>query len=542
VEVSSRLIEVEGKVFRQSIIRDITERRRAEAALLESEERFRQVVESAPEGIIVEIDRRMQYLNPAALRLLGANSASQLLGRPVRSIIHPDDHEAAEVRAALVDRGECVPPAERRFLRLDGSELVSDTSITHLEYNQRPAILVFLRDISDRKRAAAEQALLEAQLRQAQKMESVGRLAGGVAHDFNNHLTVINGYCDMLLASLPEGHPVRESVDEIRAAGERAAALTQQLLAFSRKQIAEPKPVSLNEVVADAGRMLRRLIGADIEIVTDLAAEPAVVIADRGQMNQVLMNLAVNARDAMPEGGKLVIETRLADVGEEFASLHPDARPGRFVVLSVSDTGVGMDQEVLQRIFEPFFTTKKTGAGTGLGLATVYGIVRQSGGWIAASSEPGRGACFRVYLAADARPAEPAPAEAAHARDGRGSETVLLVEDHPEVLRLTREMLRQKGYRLLEAANGAEALAVAAGHPGPIDALVTDIVMPGMNGRELAARLLEQRPLLKVLFTSGYAAGALGSQGALDPGMAYLPKPFTASELALKLRQVIEAR
>ena len=544
VEVSARIIEVEGKVFRQSIIRDITERRRAQAALLESENRFRQVVECAPEGIIVESDRRMQYLNPVALRLLGAHSASQLLGRPVRSILHPDYHEEAEKRAAAVDRGEWVPPAERRFLRLDGGELVSDTTITHLEYEGRPAILVFLRDISDRKRVEAEHALLEAQLRQAQKMESVGRLAGGVAHDFNNHLTVINGYCDMLAAGFPAGDPVRESLDEIRAAGERAAALTAQLLAFSRKQIAEPRPLSLNEVVADAGRMLRRLIGEDIEIVTHLAAEPAVVIADLGQVNQVLMNLAVNARDAMPEGGKLVIETEVAEIGGLCAPLHPDARPGRFVILSVSDTGAGMAPEVMQRIFEPFFTTKKTGAGTGLGLATVYGIVHQSGGWVTAYSEPGRGACFRVYLPDAACPAAPAPAlaEADRARDGHGSETVLLVEDQPEVLRLTREILRERGYRLLEAANGADALSVAAGHAGPIDALVTDVVMPGMNGPELATRLLQQFPLVKVLFTSGYPAGALGTQGVLNPGMAYLPKPFTAAQLALKLRQVIEAR
>jgi PAS domain S-box-containing protein len=543
VEVSARIIEVEAKVFRQSIIRDITERRRAQAALLESENRFRQVVECAPEGIIVESGRRMQYLNPVAVRLLGAHSASQLLGRSVGSIIRPEEREAAERRAEAVDRGEWVPAAERRFLRLDGGLLVSDTTITHLEYDGRPAILVFLRDVSDRKRIEAEHAFLEAQLRQAQKMESVGRLAGGVAHDFNNHLTVINGYCDMLAAGFPEGDPVRESLDEIRAAGERAATLTAQLLAFSRKQIAELKPVSLNEVVADAGRMLRRLIGEDIEIVTNLAAEPSVVIADLGQMNQVLMNLAVNARDAMPEGGKLVVETGTAEIGDQGLSLHPDARPGRFVVLSVSDTGAGMDREVLQRIFEPFFTTKKTGAGTGLGLATVYGIVHQSGGWVTASSEPGHGARFRVYLPAAACPAAPALAlaEAAHAQDGRGSETVLLVEDQPEVLRLTREILRERGYRLLEACNGAEALSVAKGHAGPIDALVTDVVMPGMNGPELAARLLQQRPLVKVLFTSGYPAGALGTQGVLDPGMAYLPKPFTAAQLALKLRQVIEA-
>jgi PAS domain S-box-containing protein len=538
--VSVTRLEYGGSSATMVFFHDISDQKRAQAALRESEERFRHVVESAPEGIIVESGRRMQYLNPVAVRLLGADSASQLLGRSVRSIIHPDEREMAERRAEAVDRGEWVPAAERRFLRLDGGEFVSDTSITHLEYDGRPTILVFLHDISDRKRIEAEHAFLEAQLRQAQKMESVGRLAGGVAHDFNNHLTVINGYCDMLLADFPEGHPVRESLEEIRSAGERAAALTAQLLAFSRKQIAELRPVSLNEVVADAGRMLRRLIGEDVEIVTNLAAEPAVVIADLGQMNQVLMNLAVNARDAMPEGGKLVIETGTEEIGDQCASLHPDAQPGRFVVLSVSDTGVGMDREVLQRIFEPFFTTKKTGAGTGLGLATVYGIVHQSGGWVTASSEPGCGACFRVYLPA-ACPAEPTLGEAPHARDDRGSETVLLVEDHPEVLRLTREILREKGYRLLEACNGAEALSVAASHAGPIDALVTDVVMPGMNGPELAARLLQQRPLVKVLFTSGYPAGALGTQGVLDPGMAYLPKPFTAAQLALKLRQVIEA-
>ena len=543
VEVSVRIIEVEGKVFRQSIIRDISERRRAQAALRESDERFRQVVESAPEGIIVEIDvegvRRMRYLNPVALRLLGAHSASQLLGRPVAEMIHPDELELGRRRAASVLQGGYVAPTERRFRRLYGGELLADTTIARLDFEGKPALLIFLHDLSERKRVEAEHALLEAQLRQAQKMESVGRLAGGVAHDFNNLLTVINGYCDMLLAGFSEGDPARESLDEIRAAGERAASLTQQLLAFSRKQVAEPQPMSLNEVVADSGGMLRRIIGADIEIATSLADDPAVVIADRGQMNQVLMNLAVNARDAMPEGGKLVIETQVAEIGADCASLPADARPGRFVVLSVSDTGVGMGPEVLHKIFEPFFTTKA--AGTGLGLATVYGIVRQSGGWVTAESEPGRGACFRVYLAAAAPcPAEPECAVEAQARDSRGSETLLVVEDHPEVLRLTRAMLRQRGYRLLEAATGAEALAVAAAHAGPIDALVTDVVMPGMNGRELAARLLQLRPDVKVLYTSGYAGGAIGSQGVLEPGIAYLAKPFTAAQLTLKLRQVIE--
>jgi two-component system, cell cycle sensor histidine kinase and response regulator CckA len=520
-----------------SVVEDITQRRGAQSALLQSEERFRQVVESAPEGIVVEAQCIILYLNPVAVRLLGGESAGQLLGRCMLDLIHPDERSAAMDRSAMVARGSPAPLAERRYIRLDGSILPAEVSAAPIVYDQRPSSLIFFRDIGVRKRIEAERAVLEHQLRQAQKMESMGRLAGGVAHDFNNHLTVINGYCDMLLGQLHPEDSLREPLDEIRTAGERASALTRQLLAFSRKEMTEMGPVCLKEVVADAGRMLRRLIGEDVAIVTRHDPAPAVVMADRGQMNQVLVNLAVNARDAMPDGGTLVIETSSAQIGEPDAALDPDARPGCFVVLAVSDTGAGMSLETQQKIFEPFFTTKNF--GTGLGLATVYGIVRQNGGWIRVHSEVGKGARFEIFLPLIEGDA-PALAKDECCAARRGSETVLVVEDQPEVRRLTMVILDRIGYRLLEAANGAEALEVLQRDSQPIDLMITDVVMPGMNGRELAMRAAELRPSLKVLYISGYTADAIGRQGVLDPGVAYLPKPFTATQLSAKIRELLE--
>jgi signal transduction histidine kinase len=426
---------------------------------------------------------------------------------------------------------------ERRYLRLDGETLQAEVSAAPIIFDRKPAALSFFRDIGVRKRIEAEREALEQQLRQAQKMESVGRLAGGVAHDFNNHLTVINGYCDMLLGQLHADDPLREPLNEVRAAGERASALTRQLLAFSRKEMTEVGPLRLNEVVADAGRMLRRLIGEDIAILTRLEAEPDVVLADRGQMNQVLVNLAVNARDAMLDGGALTIETRSVDIDESEAVLDPDAMPGRYVVLAVSDTGSGMSAETQQKIFEPFFTTKNF--GTGLGLATVYAIVRQNGGWIRVHSEPGQGSKFEVFLARVDSDA-PAGFKEAHVAVRRGSETVLVVEDQPEVRRLTMVILERFGYHLLEASSGAEALDLLKRHSQVIDLMITDVVMPGMNGKELATRATELRPSLKVLYISGYTADAIGRQGVLDSGVAYLPKPFTATQLSTKIREVLE--
>jgi signal transduction histidine kinase/CheY-like chemotaxis protein len=399
--------------------------------------------------------------------------------------------------------------------------------------------VAIVEDITSQKRAEDERGHLEHQLLQAQKMESVGRLAGGVAHDFNNHLTVINGYCAMLLNEMGPDDPLREPVDEILLAGNRAATLTQQLLAFSRKQVAEPRVISLNDVVAEARKMLSRLIGDDIEIIVRLDPDLGSVVVDPSQMNQVLVNMAINARDAMPDGGRIIIETSNTDLGEHYAAQHAGVKPGPYVLLSITDTGVGMTQEVVQHIFEPFFTTKSTGVGTGLGLSTVYGIVKQAGGWIWVYSEPGAGSTFKVYLPRAGCATEP-PAEPVSAAEAlRGTETVLVVEDQPEVRKLTLAMLESKGYRLLEAANGNEALSLCERYPEPIHLLVTDVVMPGMTGRELARLLMALRPSLKTLYTSGYPANAIAHEGVLDPGVAYLPKPFSPAQLAAKVREVL---
>jgi PAS domain S-box-containing protein len=527
-------------VFRQSIIRDITERRRAQLALEQSEARFRKVVESAPEAIVVEREGVIQYVNLVALGLLGVSSPADVVGRQLSDFIHPDEREDSRRRSDAVAQGLSVPFVERRYVRPDGEIITAENSAVPIDYDRQPASLIFFRDISERKKSEEERTQLEAQLRQAQKMESIGRLAGGVAHDFNNHLTVINGYCDMLLRDAAEDDPVREALEEIRTAGERASALTQQLLAFSRKQMTEAKPMRLNDMVAEAERMIRRLIGEDIDVVTKLSPEPAVIMADRGQMNQVLMNLAVNARDAMPRGGRLTIETGSAEVDDLYVALHPEAKAGLYATLSVSDSGVGMSPDTLQRIFEPFFTTKATGRGTGLGLATVYGIVKQRGGWIRVYSEVGKGSHFQLFFPRAER-TEAEPDSLPDNAGQRGSETLLVVEDQAEVRHLTLAILRKHGYKLLEAADGASALEICAEYQDPIHLLLTDVVMPGMNGRELAGRLLELRPGLKVLYTSGYTAEAIGREGVLEHGVAYLPKPFSITDLTAKVREVLDS-
>ncbi len=388
----------------------------------------------------------------------------------------------------------------------------------------------------------AEQALRESEekLRQAHKLESVGRLAGGVAHDFNNLLTVINGYSDVLLGRLPQGDPSRNSVSEIRKAGGRAAALTRQLLAFSRKQILEPKVVDLNAIVANVQKMLRRLIDENVELVMRLGAGLDPVLADVGQVEQVLMNLVVNARDAMPDGGKVVVETANVEVGESGASRIEDMKPGAYVLLTVTDTGRGMDRDTQARIFEPFFTTKEKGVGTGLGLATVYGIVKQSGGWIAVASELDRGATFKIYFprVTAAKTEEAAPARPSN--DLNGTESILLVEDHDDVRLFAATVLTGRGYSVTPAASGAEALRLSERCKEPIQLLITDVVMPGMNGRELAERLRPLRPGMKVLYMSGYTNDVIAQHGVLDEGMEYLQKPFTPEMLAAKVREALK--
>ena len=519
------------------VVEDITARVQSAEHLRHSEERFRQLVERAPEGILVSRGLEIRYANPEAVRMFGAESAARMVGTSILDYIHPDDHEESSERCLRATAGASIGSACRRLRKLSGEEFPGEVQGGGIIYDGQPAALAFFRDVTDQKRAEEERLSLERGLRQAQKMESVGRLAGGVAHDFNNHLTVINGYCDMLLEALPADNPLREELGEIRGAGDRAAALTQQLLAFSRKQIVEPKPIVLNAVVEEFGRLVRRLIGDDVEVATGLAADLGAVLADRGQMHQVLMNLAVNARDAMPAGGNISVATANADLGVDDPVLQ-DAQPGRYVVLTVADTGFGMSPDTLQKIFEPFFTTKPLGVGTGLGLATVYGIVQQSGGFIRVSSEPGQGTTFRIYLPRiDA--AEEAAVETCAEAPAGGDETVLVVEDQPEVRRLAMTILKKSGYGLLEAANGTEALGIAEEFQAPIDLLVTDVVMPAMTGRELASRLQVSRPALKVLYLSGYSSDVIARQGVLEPGVEYLPKPFAPVELAAKVRELL---
>jgi two-component system cell cycle sensor histidine kinase/response regulator CckA len=382
---------------------------------------------------------------------------------------------------------------------------------------------------------------LEEHYRQAQKMEAVGQLAGGIAHDFNNLLTVINGYSELLLLRyLKADHPSRKYLEEIKRAGERAATLTGQLLAFSRKQILQLQIVDLNTVVAEMDKMFRRLISEDIDLDTRLAPDLAPIKADRGQVEQVLLNLVVNARDAMPQGGKLTFETANVRLDQDYADEHAEVTPGEYVLLAVSDTGIGMTEEIKARIFEPFFTTKEEGKGTGLGLATCFGIIKQSKGHIGVYSEPGLGTTFKIYLPCATETTEPIAAREESETLPRGTETILLVEDGEAVRVLAAQLLREQGYTVLEAGNGEEALRLTEAQIEPeIHLLLTDVVMPQMGGKELADRLQAERPNLKVLFTSGYTDDAIVHHGVLEPGIAFLEKPFTASTLLRKVRQTL---
>jgi two-component system, cell cycle sensor histidine kinase and response regulator CckA len=378
----------------------------------------------------------------------------------------------------------------------------------------------------------------EADLRQAHRMDAVGRLAGGVAHDFNNMMTAVIGFSELVLGRLEEAHPARRHVEEIRRAGERASGMTHQLLAFSRKQVLQPRVLDLNAVVADVERLLERLISEDVELVSVL--EPALepIEADRGQLEQVIMNLVINARDAMPAGGKVTIETANVELADD--GLGPDVEAGPYVVLTVRDTGTGMNSQTVRQIFEPFFTTKDEGRGTGLGLATVFGIVKQSGGDISVDSELGVGTTFKAYLPRAHTQVEQIVPVLPRAEAPRGSETILLVEDEELVRSLAREVLEEAGYTVLEARNVGHALELGRDHRGVVDLLLTDVVMPGISGPELGERLLALRPELKVLYVSGYADGVIAHQGILEPGIAFLAKPMTPQSLAGKVRQVLD--
>ncbi|MGH9487854.1 MAG: PAS domain S-box protein [Terriglobales bacterium] len=544
-EVFAQPIDWHGEPAFMSFIHDVTARRRAEQQLREQEEQVRTLLESTSEGIYtVDLEGRCLWCNPAAAAQLGWRSSAGLVGKSVHQVAHHTRAngqpfpatECALVRS--IHAGEAISLDEETMYRCDGSHFPADVRSSPLyRGGQLVGAVVVIADVSERSS-------LRAQFQQAQKMEAVGRLAAGVAHDFNNLLTVINGYTDMLLAQ-PEIAPAaapqqRAKVTSIRRAGERAVALTQQLLAFSRQQVAEPRLLDLNAVLVEMDPLLRRVLGEDLELATVCDPRLGAVRADPGQVSQVLMNLVVNARDAMPHGGRITIETDNVTLDARYAAHHPEVAPGDYVMLAVSDTGSGMDAETQSHIFEPFFTTKPVGKGTGLGLATVFGIVKQSGGSLAVYSEPGRGTAMKVYLPRLAGTAAPAPRPAAPATSGR--ETILLVEDEAAVRELVEEVLGSRGYRVLVAARPSEALARARQQHGALDLLITDMVMPEMDGRRLAAELARQQPELAVLYVSGYPDQAAARHHQLEPEAGFLQKPFTPEALAAKVRTVLDAR
>jgi two-component system, cell cycle sensor histidine kinase and response regulator CckA len=533
VEISGRYFDLKGRSVFVSAIRDITERRVMQEALEKSEEKFSRAFHGNPAAITILDLKSGFYLEVnETFEQLSGYRRDEVVGHSWADFCILVDHEFRDRAVAqLLSKGR-LRNWELHFRRKNGDVGVGLLSAELIEIGGRPCAITATVDITDRIR-------LEGELRQAQKLESVGRLAGGVAHDFNNLLTVINGYSECILGMLRPQDPLYSPAQEIKKAGERAAGLTKQLLAFSRKQVIEPQTLDVNGVVRETSGMLRRLIGEDIELVTTLDPLLGSVLADPDQIHQVIMNLVVNARDAMPDGGQLEISTKNVDINEKATAAHPDSVPGRYVMLVVADSGVGMSEEILPSIFDPFFTTREQGKGTGLGLATVYGIVRQSGGWIEVSTKVGHGASFAIYLPRiDGLPVS-APAPTAAKATLSGCETVLIVEDQEEVRGLTNAVLKAYGYRVLDAANAAAALALAAEHPDEIDLLLTDVILPGMNGRELADRMQAQNPRLKVLFTSGYSADVIARRGVLEPDVAYLPKPFNAESLAAKVRQVL---
>jgi two-component system cell cycle sensor histidine kinase/response regulator CckA len=512
-------------------------RRAAEAALRESEARYRRMIDTTNEGVLmIDASHKIVFANDRMGVLLGYQAAEIL----TRSFF---DFVAEESRAALAgrldrrpgDAGAGAPQIESRLLPKNGEELwvlLDSTSLP--QEGSRPAgTLVMVMDVSQRRR-------LEDQLRQAQKMEAIGSLAGGVAHDFNNLLSVILSYTALVIEGLRPGDPIRADLGEVAKAADRARELTQQLLAFSRKQLIEPKALDLNQVVLGMDRMLRRILGESFDLSLLTAHELGSVYADPGQIEQIIMNLVVNARDAMPAGGNLAIETGNVDLDPAYASLHHDVLPGRYVLLAVTDTGAGMSPETQARIFEPFFTTKGPNRGTGLGLSTVFGIVKQSGGHVWVYSEVGKGSTFKIYLPRrDEPPAPVMPAPAAPV-SLLGTETILLVEDEEQVRTAARVILRRLGYNVLEAQNGGEGFLICERYPGKIDILVTDVVMPHMSGKELADRLGGLRQGMKVLFLSGYTETSIIHHGVLDSGVAFLQKPITPDSLARKVRTVLD--
>jgi two-component system cell cycle sensor histidine kinase/response regulator CckA len=518
------------------ISRDITDRKRAEEEIRKSEQRLRIHAEHTPLAVIEwDLDHHVVAWNAAAERIFGY-SREEAVGRHASFMVPPAFREHVEEvgRGLLAQKGGTRSANEN--ITKDGRTISCEWYNTPLvdESGRVLGVASLVQDVTER-------VALEEKLRQSQKMEAIGRLAGGVAHDFNNLLTVIIGYSSILAEGVPAASRLKDATTQIRAAADRAAGITKQLLEFSRKSIHSPRVIDLNDVVMNMDTMLRRLIGEDIEILTVPGRDLGTVKADPGQVEQVIMNLAVNARDAMPGGGKLTLETENTELDEAYAREHPPLQSGRYVMLAVSDTGVGMTADTQAHIFEPFFTTKEVGKGTGLGLSTVYGIVKQSGGYVWVYSEPGQGSTFKIYFPRIDQPVEKVGVEKRPAGVQRGTETILLVEDDEQLRQLTSTVLGECGYKVLTAATTAEGLALCRGNHHDIRLLVTDVILPGMNGRQLAEQVVQISPHTRVLYISGYTSNAIVHYGVLDSGLWFLPKPFSLSALIAKVREVLDA-
>jgi two-component system cell cycle sensor histidine kinase/response regulator CckA len=510
--------------------------------LSDQEQVFRLITENA-EDLITVLDRggNRLYDSPGYHKL--GYSREELAGSLVPNQVHPDDREALIAAREETFKTGVGPRVEYRFRRKDGEwrTMESTRSPVRNDRGEVEQVVIVSRDITERKEAEELLRRRDEQLRQSQKMEAVGRLSGGIAHDFNNLLGVIIGYSESIEHRTNPDDPLRKSATEIRKAGERAASLTHQLLAFSRQQVLQPQILDLNALVTDMGKMLKRLIGMHIELTTELASDLGQVKAEQSQIEQVILNLVVNARDAMPDGGKLLIETSNLDVDENLAISCPFLQPGPYVLLTVTDTGIGMDADTRRHIFEPFFTTKEPGKGTGLGLATVYGVVKQSGGGVIVDSEPGKGATFKIFLPKTQESAVAPAADENAAKGLTGTGTILLVEDEEALLNLTAERLKECGYTVLPARDGVQALELARSFRGPIHLLLTDIMMPRMGGLSLARSMSELRPGIRVVFMSGHTEQQATYREALRSGAESIQKPFTHERLIHLVRQTLDA-
>jgi PAS domain S-box-containing protein len=524
----------------QVVARDISKRKEIERMLRKADAQYRVIVDTAHEGIIANDGTGIITLvNPRLLEMLGY-SYEELLGRSIFEFMDDEEQREHEKQLELQRQG-IVTQYERRFRRKDGSVIWTHASAAPLVDEQgvsRGGFGMF-SDITDRKHAEEHRKKLEDQLLQSQKIESIGRLAGGIAHDINNMLTPILGYAELMEFNIPAEDPSREDLKEITNAAARIREMTQQLLAFSRRQTLDMRSLDVNVVISKFGKMLRRTLRENITISMNLVPSIGAVLADERQIEQVLLNLAVNAQDALPASGLLVIATKDVFVDAAFAEARPGLTPGRYVVITVSDNGMGMDGETLSRIFEPFFTTKESGRGTGLGLAMVYGIIKQHKGYVDVMSEPGGGTTFSLYLPVTGEATEDVQV-AEWADIQKGTETILLVEDQSDVLEIVRQLLVTLGYRVLTAADGSSARAALGAEPGPVELMITDVIMPGINGRELYEELKRTRPALKVIYMSGYSSAVISTHGVLDSGVTLIRKPFSIQEISAKVRQVLD--